>query len=136
MKLKNGMKVIAPSGCEDYLTEGKEYLVVSVRNVEFFHVVSDNGKDVFSRLNNSSHLNGGNWIIKQKTTTPRNLTTTTVKYKNCTFEVSGIWSGKYVEQTNEKPEFELYTIEINGNDLTELLTQEDKDGIVEIYVNQ
>jgi hypothetical protein len=27
MKLTNGMKVIAPSGCESYLTEGKEYEV-------------------------------------------------------------------------------------------------------------
>jgi hypothetical protein len=66
----------------------------------------------------------------------RNLTTTTLEYKNCTFDVSGVWSGSFNADINEKPEFELHTIEINGNDLTELLTQEDRDGIVEILVNE
>jgi hypothetical protein len=66
----------------------------------------------------------------------RNLTTTTVKYKNCTFDVSGVWSGSFNPEINEKPEFELHTIEIGDNELTELITQEDKDGIVEILVSQ
>ena len=138
MKLKNGMKVIAPSGCCEYLTEGKEYEVFDVeKNSDgiFFNVKADIGIKSFCRIKNCSHLNGGNWIIKSKST-PRNLTTTTVKYKNCSFDVSGVWSGEYVEETNEKPEFELHTIEINGNDLTELLSQEDRDGIVEMLVNE
>jgi lipopolysaccharide export LptBFGC system permease protein LptF len=138
MKIKNGMKVIAPIGCCDYLTEGKEYEVFDVaklNNNYTFNIVDDDGESIFSRLNDSTHLNDGNWIIKQETATPRNLTTTTVKYKNCTFDVSGVWSGEYVEETNEKPEFELHTIEINRNDLTELLTQEDIDGIVEMLMS-
>ena len=138
MKLTNGMKVIAPSGCEDYLTEGKEYEVFDVaklNNNYTFNIVDDSGESIFSRLNDSTHLNDGNWIIKSKST-PRNLTTKTVKYKNCTFDVSGVWSGSFNADINEKPEFELHTIEINGNDLTELLTQEDRDGIVEILVNE
>ena len=141
MKLKNGMKVIAPSGCKSCLTEGKEYEVFDVKE-EYkpyyfsFNIINDYGANIFCLFQKCCFLNGGNWIIKQETTTPRNLTTTTVNYKNCSFEVSGVWSGEYVEETNEKPEFELHTIEINGNDLTELLTQEDKDGIVEILVSQ
>ena len=140
MKLTNGMKVIAPSGCKSWLTEGKEYEVFDVRPSRIskycFSIFDDGGVDLRCCLINSAHLNNGNWIIKQDTTTPRNLTTTTVKYKNCTFDVSGVWSGEYVEETNEKPEFELHTIEIDGNDLTDLLNQEDKDGIVEILVSQ
>jgi hypothetical protein len=139
MKLKNGMKVIAPIGCCDYLTEGKEYEVFNVvkeKNNYTFNTVADIGESIFSRLNDSIHLNDGNWIIKQETKIPRNLTTTTVEYKNCTFDVSGVWIGSFNADINEKPEFELHTIEINGNDLTELLTHEDRDGIVEILVNQ
>ena len=140
MNLKNGMKVIAPSGCESYLTEGKEYdvfdVIPSKTNKYCFSIFDDEGVDSFCCLINSAHLNGGNWIIKQETTTPRNLTTTTVKYKNCSFDVSGVWTGSFNAEINEKPEFELHTIEINGNDLTELLSQEDKDGIVEILVSQ
>ena len=140
MKLKNGMKVIAPSGCCDNFTEGKEYPVFNANksnpiNKFNFNIVDDLGFEMYCLLNKCAHLNDGNWIIKSKST-PRNLTTTTVKYKNCTFEVSGVWSGEYVEETNEKPEFELHTIKINGNDLTELLSQEDRDGIVEMLVNE
>ena len=68
MKLTNGMKVIAPSGCCEYLTEGKEYLVVEV-DVNFenhFHIISDKGIKSFCRIKNCRHLNGGNWIIKQQ----------------------------------------------------------------------
>ena len=141
MKLTNGMKVIAPSGCRDNLTEGKEYPVFNVKksnpiNKFNFNIIDDERKKRYCLLNYCGHLNDGNWIIKQDTTTPRNLTTTTVKYKNCTFDVSGVWSGSFNADINEKPEFELHTIEIDGNDLTELLTQEDRDGIVEILVNE
>jgi hypothetical protein len=140
MKLTNGMKVIAPSGCYEYLTECKEYEVFNVVNYEdnnhSFNIIDDNGLTRYCLLKTCSYLNGGNWIIKQETATPRNLTTTTVEYKNCSFDVSGVWSGEYVEETNEKPEFELHTIEINGNDLTELLSQDDRDRIVEMLVNE
>ena len=64
------------------------------------------------------------------------LTRTTVKYKNCTFDVSGVWSGSFNADINEKPEFELHTIEINGNDLTDLLDEEEVNVIVEILVSQ
>ena len=142
MKLTNGMKVIAPSGCEMYLTEGKEYTVFNVNKISHeknnytFYIIADNFEHSFSRLNDSSHLNGGNWIIKQETTTPRNLTSTTVEYKNIEFTVSGVWRGKYDESTNEKPEFELHTIEIGDNDLTDLLSDETKQGIIDEVVNK
>ena len=65
----------------------------------------------------------------------RNLTTTTVKYKNCTFDVSGVWSGSFNPESNEKPEFELHAIEIGDNDLTDLLSDETKQGIVDEVLN-
>jgi hypothetical protein len=139
MRLKNGMKVITPSGCESCLTKGKKYTVFNVKEEDkpyyfSFNIIDDEGVQCYCLFNYCGHLNGGNWIIKTEST-PRNLTTTTVKYKNCSFDVSGVWSGSFNADINEKPEFELHTIEINGNDLTELLTQEDRDGIVEMLMS-
>jgi hypothetical protein len=141
MRLTNGMKVIAPKGCCHYLTEGKEYSAFDVREIEkplyfSFKIVNDNGTILSSILKTCSHLNYGNWIIKQETKTPRNLTTTTVKYKNIEFTVSGVWSGRYDESTNEKPEFELHTIEIGDNDLTELLSEDATQGIIDEVLNR
>ena len=144
MKLRISVVFVAnlstPSGCIDNLTEGKEYEVFGVNksndiNIFNFRIIDDKSREIYCLLNNCGLLNNGNWIIKSEST-PRNLTTTTINYKNCSFDVSGVWSGQYVEETNEKPEFELHTIEINGNDLTELLTQEARDGIVEMLVNE
>lgn len=73
MKLKNGMKVIAPSGCENYLTEGKEYEVFNVelshnKECEFnFNFIDDKRKSKYSILKGSAHLNGQDWIIKNET---------------------------------------------------------------------
>ncbi len=66
----------------------------------------------------------------------KGLTTTTVNYKNCTFTVTGVWQGQYVEETNEKPEFELHTIEIGNNDLTDLLDKDEVNEIVVLVVNK
>ncbi len=70
MKLTNGMKVIAPSGCEDYLTEGKEYEVFDVELYKnhgyFFIIIDDDGDRLPCLFNDCRHLNGGNWIIKQE----------------------------------------------------------------------
>lgn len=67
MKIKNGMKVIAPSGCASYLTAGKEYEVFGINNSCEFYVISDTGQGVVVLLKGSAHLNGGDWIIKQET---------------------------------------------------------------------
>ena len=78
MKLKNGMKVIAPSGCESYLTEGKEYEVFNVEmllnpSCEFkFEFIADNGGHEYSVLKGTSHLNGKDWIIKEETKATEN----------------------------------------------------------------
>jgi hypothetical protein len=83
MKLKNGMKVIAPSGCESYLTEGKEYEVFNVEilsnpSCEFkFEFIADNGGQEYSVLKGSSHLNGKDWIIKEE----KPSTSVNIKYE-------------------------------------------------------
>jgi hypothetical protein len=69
MELKNGMKVIAPEGCRDYLTEGKEY---EVRNITFgdfgtfFNITDNDGERLDCMLKDDGHLNYANWIIKQE----------------------------------------------------------------------
>ena len=66
------MKVIAPKGCESYLTEGKEYEVFNVEmllnpSCEFkFEFIADNGGHEYSVLKGTSHLNGKDWIIKEE----------------------------------------------------------------------
>lgn len=66
----------------------------------------------------------------------RNLTTSTINYSNINFTVTGVWSGQYNYETNERPEFELHTIEINENDVTDLLNEETKQGIIDELLNQ
>ena len=70
MQLKNGMKVIAPEGCETWLTAGKEYEVFNV-DIEGepyyfgFNIIDDEGDKIFCVLNNCDSLNGGNFTIKE-----------------------------------------------------------------------
>ena len=64
-KLKVGDVVIAPEGCEDYLTAGKEYPVIEVIE-ESFRALDDDGDEMYSNLKGSAHLKGKDWIIKPK----------------------------------------------------------------------
>lgn len=65
-ELKIGDVVIAPEGCEDYLTAGREYVVIDVSKKEkdVFCVLADNGTKMYCLLQKCGHLNGKNWIIK------------------------------------------------------------------------
>jgi hypothetical protein len=65
MELKKGMFVIAPEGCETYLTAGKKYEVLRVDDFGGFEFMSDLGQIGYSGLKNSFHLNGKDWIIDQ-----------------------------------------------------------------------
>jgi hypothetical protein len=71
MELKNGMKVIAPEGCETWLTAGKEYQVFDVEESDtirkcYFGIIADNTIKCNCFLINCAHLNGKDWIIKQE----------------------------------------------------------------------
>ena len=66
MKLKNGMKVIAPKGCEEWLTEGKEYEVFNSEEGGFY-TICDNGEKIYTAIKGSGHLRGKDWIIKDET---------------------------------------------------------------------
>ena len=64
--------VIAPEGCHEYLTAGKEYNVLGMWD-EWdlylgykFKIIDDNNENADCLENNCTHLNGGNWIIKKK----------------------------------------------------------------------
>lgn len=62
--MKAGDIVVAPEGCEPYLTPGKEYTVL--RNYEdiMFSIESDIGINAFCKRRNCHHLNGGDWLNK------------------------------------------------------------------------
>ncbi len=62
-ELKAGDVVIAPNGCESYLTAGKEYLVIEATK-EIIEIFDDEGDVLYLCLKGSAHLNGGNWIVK------------------------------------------------------------------------
>lgn len=65
--MKEIKTVIAPKGCEDYLTEGKEYKVTKQDKDKVnpgFNIVDDEGSSIFCVLKGCAHINGGNWIIK------------------------------------------------------------------------
>lgn len=71
-KLKVGDIVIAPEGCKPWLTPGKEYEVKKDINgfsdemINIFCIKSDNGNDLYCKIYNCAHLNGKDWIIKEK----------------------------------------------------------------------
>jgi len=64
--LKNGMYVTPPISNE-YLTQGKNYKVYNVGNSRhsncYFSLIGDNGDLIFSKLNQSQHINNLNWKI-------------------------------------------------------------------------
>ena len=69
--MKKGDIVIAPKGCREYLTAGKEYEVINVNddyNEEYgvlFEIVSDIGDLAYCFEKNCGQLNGQDWILKQ-----------------------------------------------------------------------
>lgn len=69
--MKNFKTVIAPAGCSGYLTQGKEYEVSGIDDLEnneetSFWITNDIGSNSYCLLNHCAHLNGGNWIIKEE----------------------------------------------------------------------
>ena len=72
MKLKNGMFVIAPEGCESYLTLGKKYEVFNVEalnnDVYGFDIVNDKGVDTMCIIHKlgCAHLKNNHWIINHE----------------------------------------------------------------------
>lgn len=64
--MKIGDIVIAPEGCENYLTEGKEYPIIKVWDgrTEGFDIIDDEGDVIGCSKETSSHLNFRDWILK------------------------------------------------------------------------
>lgn len=56
--------VIAPTGCGEYLTEGKEYKAFD-NTRDGFWIEDDLGLMAYCKAEGCAHLNGGNWIIKE-----------------------------------------------------------------------
>lgn len=59
------MKVIAPKGCSEYFTEGKEYWAFGIYQ-DMFTVINDIGNRVTCLFKGCGHLNGRDWIIKSE----------------------------------------------------------------------
>ena len=67
MELKNGMKVIAPEGCETYLTAGKEYQIIyEPRKNTYFEIKDDTGFILYCMMPFDGHSRCNNWTIKQE----------------------------------------------------------------------
>jgi hypothetical protein len=63
MELKKGMFVIAPEGCQSWLTAGKAYQVVrDARMNVFFEIIDDRGDMISCMFPNDAHSRS-NWII-------------------------------------------------------------------------
>lgn len=58
------MTVIAPKGCSEYLTEGKEYEVINIYG-NLFTIRAEYGL-VTCLFKGCGHLNGRDWIIKSE----------------------------------------------------------------------
>lgn len=64
--------VVAPEGCQSWLTAGKEYDVTQIWSdwIEYggygFSIINDIGNRSDTVEFGSEHLNGGNWIIKER----------------------------------------------------------------------
>lgn len=56
------MKVIAPRGCSEYLTEGKEYEAFDIYQ-DMFTITTDVGMKAKCLFKDCRHLSGGDWII-------------------------------------------------------------------------
>lgn len=66
-KIKVGDIVIAPEGCETWLTPSKEYTVVELWGWTGFgfKIEDDNGKIIMCRSHTCAHLFNQPWIIKK-----------------------------------------------------------------------
>jgi hypothetical protein len=69
--MKAGDIVIAPIGCGNHITPEKEYEVIDSPQSDypnseygFWIRIEFLSMDIFCLVENCSHLNGGNWIIK------------------------------------------------------------------------
>jgi hypothetical protein len=70
MELQNGMKVIAPAICNNYLTVGKSYEVYNVEpSTKYgatFEIINDIGTITNCLLKECKHLKGYDWILTSK----------------------------------------------------------------------
>lgn len=71
--MKVGDIVIAPEGCEDYLTAGKEYEVVEAieestnKYGSLFSIIDDDGDMIETVEKKSAHLKFQSWILSPTT---------------------------------------------------------------------
>lgn len=69
--MKTFTYVIAPEGCQSYLTPGKKYIVIGdisyiSRNLGFFfHCASEINVNCHTTSKGAAHLNGKDWIIPE-----------------------------------------------------------------------
>lgn len=68
--MKNFTYVIAPDGCESYLTPGKKYAIKDLEFNKFlerfsFSITTDKQGEIFCLSVGCLHLNGKNWIIPE-----------------------------------------------------------------------
>lgn len=66
--MKAGDIVIAPEGCEDYLTAGDGYKVISVDGLHtvfghFFEIIDDVGDNILCSERVCLHINEQDWIL-------------------------------------------------------------------------
>lgn len=65
--LKDGMYVRSAKNAEvsKHVTAGKIYKISRVDNlgIPSFHIIGDNGDDIYCLARNCAHLNGGKWEI-------------------------------------------------------------------------
>jgi hypothetical protein len=100
MELKKGMFVIAPEGCNSYLTAGKKYETTKgVRHygeLSFFEIIDDNGDEVCGVSKNDAHLKGKDWIIEDQ---PQPLQTNPFKLM---YDVANDTNGTFYAKQIEK----------------------------------
>jgi uncharacterized Fe-S cluster protein YjdI len=69
MELKKGMFVIAPEGCQSWLTAGKAYQVVRDARMDlFFEIIDDKGDEISCMLPSDNHVKNIPWIIQDSFT--------------------------------------------------------------------
>lgn len=64
--MKNGDFVIAPVGCAEYLTAGRKYQLLDIRESKFgikFSTIDNEGCKLTCFLQGCGHLNGQDWIL-------------------------------------------------------------------------
>jgi len=65
MNAKNPKFAIAPKGTYNSITGGKKYPVTDFDG-DSFSTISDIGGNIFTLTERSAHLNGKNWILRNK----------------------------------------------------------------------